>query len=136
MRDDRLGDRHDARPVVHEDRAAGLDQLQRGLGDRALLLDVLGFAIGEVLLGRSQRLHHRPAMGALDPERALQVREVAADAGWRCGDEGAQFLDRQGPMRQEKPFDLALPLGRIALNLGHNLQYTSQQIAKQSLTVT
>ena len=37
---------------------------------------------------------------------------------------------------QQKPLDLALPLGRIALNLDHNSHYTPDFTPKQSLTIT
>ena len=69
------------------------------------------------------------------PSEFLQERQVATDGGGGGGDEGAQFLDRQGAAGQQKPFDLALPLGRIALNLGHNSHYTSDFAPKQSLTI-
>jgi hypothetical protein len=64
------------------------------------------------------------------------MRQIAADGGRGRGDKGAQFVDREGAVRQEKPLDLALPLRRITLNLDHNLQYTSAVTPKQSLTIT
>ena len=80
-----------------------LYQLHGPLGDALLLGEVLGPALDHVLLEAGLGLDHRPAVGADELSRGLQVAQVAADGGARDVELLAEFRHR----------GLALPLDAL-----------------------